>query len=285
MPEFFATKYGVGFEHPAVRLLAHLEQAAIRFADRAITCTDQMRDAFTARGAPPQKIEVVLNAADETIFDVRRYERSARRPGRFRLICHGAIEERYGLDTILRAVALLRDEIPGLSVAFYGDGTQRPQLERLAAELGVADAVWFSDGWAPLDELLTGIADADAGVVAIRRDAFRDLTHCNKMFDYIAMRCPAIVSRTRSVEAYFDESCFLFFDSGDEHDLARAVRVLHDDRQLGERLARSAAEAAEPYRWARQREAYVRAFVAVANRRRRRATPAPVPTPPRDAAA
>jgi glycosyltransferase involved in cell wall biosynthesis len=256
MPEFFATKYGVGMRHPGVRLLVALEQASIRFSDHTTTCTNQMRDAFVSRGAPAEKIDVVLNAADEAIFDADRYPPAERQPGRFRLICHGAVEERYGLDTILRAVALVRGEIPGIRVDFYGDGAYRTQLEQLAEQQNIDGAVHFSDGWAPMEQLLQAIAAADVGVVAIKRDRFRDLTHCNKMFDFIAMRRPAIVSRTRSVEAYFDDSCFRLFESGDAEDLARAIRELYADPKLGERLVKRAAEVSEPYRWARQQQIY-----------------------------
>jgi glycosyltransferase involved in cell wall biosynthesis len=257
MPEFFQVKFGVGPRHPAVRLVAAAEQASIRFADRVITCTEQMREAFVARGAPAGKIEVVLNAADEAVFDVRRHP-PAPPNGRaaFTLICHGAIERSYGHDTLLRAAALARDEVPGLRVEIYGDGTFRPELERLARELGLDGAVRISAGWAPIDELVAAIAAADAGVVAMRRDVFRELTHCNKMFDLIAMRRPAIVSRTRAVEAYFGDGCFAYFDSGDEHGLADAIRALHREPRLRERLAERAAAVAEPYRWARQREIY-----------------------------
>jgi hypothetical protein len=60
MPEFLATKYGLARGHPVVRLVARLEQASIRFADEAITCTEQMRAAFVRRGAPAHRITVVL---------------------------------------------------------------------------------------------------------------------------------------------------------------------------------------------------------------------------------
>jgi glycosyltransferase involved in cell wall biosynthesis len=256
MPEFFATKYRLDMHHPAVRVVSAIEQTSIRFADSVITCTEQMRQAFVSRGAPAAKIDVVLNAADEEIFDARRHPPNGRRPRRFGLICHGAIEESYGVDTIVRAAALVRGEIPGLYVDFYGDGSYRAELKRLAAELGVDDAVHFSDGWAPIEELLEAIAAADVGVVALKRNGFRDLTHCNKMFDFIAMRRPAIVSRTRSVEAYFGRSCFLLFESGNPHDLARAIRTLYHDPALGDRLVRRATERSEPYRWSRQREVY-----------------------------
>jgi glycosyltransferase involved in cell wall biosynthesis len=257
MPEFFQVKYGVAPGHPALRALSAAEQASIRFADRVITCTEQMRQAFVERGAPADKIGVVLNSSDEAIFDVRRHPPAPRRPDRFTLICHGAIERSYGLETVVRAAALVRDEIPGLRVEIFGEGTYRPELERLVRRLGLHGAVRFSDGFVPIDRLLTAIAAADAGVVAMRRDAFRDLTHCNKMFDFVAMRRPAIVSRTRAVEAYFGQGCFEMFESGDERDLARAVRALYRDRRLGERLVDRALEVSRPYRWSRQRRLYL----------------------------
>ena len=53
--------------------------------------------------------------------------------------------------------------------------------------------MYFSGGFVPIDELLRAIAGADVGVVAMKRDAFRDLTLCNKMYDFITMRRPAVV--------------------------------------------------------------------------------------------
>jgi len=256
MPEFFATKFRASPSHPAVRLLARLEQASIRFADLAITCTEQMREAFIARGAQGEKIEVILNSADEEIFDPQRYPPTGSGPDRFVLLSHGSIEERYGLDTAIRAVARLAGEIPGLRLEIFGEGAYLEELQELAAQLGIEDRLFFSDGLVPLDDLLRAIAAADAGLVAMKRDSFRDLTHTNKMFDFISMRRPVIVSRTASVEAYFDESCFQLFDSEDDRDLARAIRGLHADAGLQERLVRRAAEVNEPYRWPRQRELY-----------------------------
>jgi glycosyltransferase involved in cell wall biosynthesis len=258
MPEFFQVKFGVGPTHPAVRLVAAAEQASIRFADRTITCTEPMRAAFVARGARADRIDVVLNSSDEQVFDAVRHPPAARRGDRFTLICHGAIERSYGHDTLVRAAALLRDEIPGLRVEIYGDGTYRRELQALAGELGLDGALRVSDGWVPIEELVAAIAAADAGVVAMRRDAFRELTHCNKMFDFIAMRRPAIVSRTRAVETYFGEDAFALFESGDARDLARAIRELHADPAAGSRLVARATATSAPYRWDRQRAIYQR---------------------------
>ncbi|MGI8413881.1 MAG: glycosyltransferase family 4 protein [Solirubrobacteraceae bacterium] len=257
MPEFFASRFGTGEKHPGVRLMALIERAAIRIADAAFTCTEQMREAFLSRGAPPAKIGVVLNSADETAFDPTRRAQRVHKPGQFTLISHGTIEERYGLDTAIRAVARLRDVIPELALKIYGEGSDRERLVALVAELALESHVEFSDGFVPLDELVNALAAADAGLVATKCDPFRELVHCEKMYDFIAMRRPVICSRTRSVLAYFPEDCFAYFDSDDDAGLAHAIRELHDEPQRAERLVERAAAVIEPRRWARVQQQYL----------------------------
>jgi glycosyltransferase involved in cell wall biosynthesis len=257
MPEFYEMKYRLSARHPVVRGLMLLEQASIRFADFAITCTQQMRERFIERGASGKKIDVILNSFDDESFDPSRYASTRNDTDGFALVYHGTLEDMYSLDLVLRAVASLAGRIPGLRFSIYGDGPRRRALQTLAGELGLDGVVWFSDGFLPMTEVLPGIAAADVGVVAIRRDACFDLTHSNKMYDYIAMRRPVVLSRTRAVQAYFGDECFQLFESGNEQDLARAIYELYTDRSLGERLVRRAALVGEPYRWVHQRKHYV----------------------------
>ena len=257
MPEFFASKFGTTLRHPGVRALAMLEQASIRFADLAMTCTEEMRNAFVSRGAHADRISVVMNSSEEAIFDPRSFPpRRDRRTGRFSLICHGTIEERYGLDTIIRALRRLDDQIPGLTLEIYGEGTYLHELRGMVEEFGLTDRVSFN-GFVPVDQLVAAIADADAGVVAMKRDAFRDLTQCNKMFDLITMRRPVICSRTTSVMASFPDDCLQYFDADDDADLARAIEEVFAQPQLGHQLVERAEEQNQAYRWLRQRERYL----------------------------
>jgi glycosyltransferase involved in cell wall biosynthesis len=274
MPEFFALKYRLSPGHPFVKLLMWCEQMSIRFADLAITCTAPMRERFIERGAPAGKVAVILNSFDDERFEPPRHVVAPREDGRFVLVSHGTIDDMYGLDLVVRAVAALRQRIPGLELRIYGDGPRREAIEALAIELGVADRVWFSRGWVPLEKLLPGIAQADIGVVAIRRDACFDLTHSNKMFDLIALRKPVVISRTRAVEAYFDDGCFQLFESGDERDLTRAIYELYADPDLRQRLVSRAAVVGEPYRWVHQAKRYVTLVEQLAETVAGEATPA-----------
>jgi glycosyltransferase involved in cell wall biosynthesis len=257
MPEFFATKFGTSSGHPAVRLIAGLEQSSIRFADAVITPTAQLRALFIGRGAEPGKVRVVMDGADERVF--RRPSAPVPRAEGFVLISHGTMEERYGLDTMIHAVAELVADMPDLRLELYGDGSDRPRLERLARSLGVQGHVWFSDGYVPFPDLVKAIAAADAGVVAMKRDAFRDVTLPGKVFDFVVMGTPVISSRTRSMEETFGGDSVEYFTSEDASDLARAIRRLRADPDRAARLAEQAARAAEPCRWSRQRCAYLEA--------------------------
>ena len=257
MVEFFGTKFQVEVDSAPAKLVAAAEQASIRFADFAFTCTNEMREAFVDRGTDPDKLGVVLNASEEDVFDVERYPPRGSPDGQYVLICHGSVEERYGIDTAIEAVALLREEIPGLRLEVYGRGSYVEAGRRLARELGVEKQVRFNDAWVPMPALLEAIAASDAGVVAMKQDPFRDLTHCNKMYDLVTMRRPVLITRTRSVQAYFDRSCFEYFGSGDAGELAEGIRRLYETPSHAEDLVARAADALEPYRWPRQKETYL----------------------------
>jgi len=256
MTEFFGAKFGAAPGSVPWRVVAAAEQASIRFADFAFTCTNEMRETFIARGADPGRLGVVLNSSEEDVFDVERYPPRGSDDGGFTILCHGSVEQRYGIDTAIEAVALLRDELPGLRLQIMGAGSYVETARALAAQRGVTDRVTINGRWEPMPVLLEAIAACDAGLVAMKRDPFRDLTHCNKMYDLVTMRRPVLMSRTRSVQAYFDERSFAYFDSDDPRALADAIVRLQADPAARAALVRHATSALEPHRWPRQREIY-----------------------------
>ena len=64
---------------------------------------------------------------------------AAKEPGNGRVAYGGRLSEEKGVDTLVEAAAAT----PGLEVDIAGEGSIRPSLEALAAELGVADRVRF----------------------------------------------------------------------------------------------------------------------------------------------
>ncbi len=249
MPEFYAARGGRSMKSLAVRLVIWQEQISCRFADHVITVTDIWRETLIGRGVSPEKVSVVMNVADTRIFRPNPDDLpSLHANGDFRLIYHGTLTHRYGVDLILRALAQARDEIPGIRLTLIGAGDALDDLKRLAKELGVEDQVDFcSEVYA--SQLPPLIAQADAGVVPNRNDLFTDTLLPTKLLEYVALNTPVIAARTRTIAAYFDDSMVRFFRPGDAADLANAILDLYTNRPLLERYAHNARKFDEKYSW------------------------------------
>ena len=68
------------------------------------------------------------------------------------VVCVSRLVRRKGQDTLIRAWPGVRAAIPGARLLLVGDGPYGPDLRRLAAGLGVADAITFT-GSVPAGEL------------------------------------------------------------------------------------------------------------------------------------
>jgi len=262
-PELAETLFGPGV---VSRSLARIEQLVLRFADHAITVTEQLKQRYVERGARADRITVVLNGADPDTR-LRGWTRSpeARSEPKFTVICHGAIEDRYGQDTLLEAARILRDELRDLEVVLVGRGKRADRIARRIPTLELEDVVRF-EGWVTHERLNDLLAAADVGVVAQTASPYSHLVHTNKMVDYWIFGLPVIASRLRAVSELYDDSVLEFYEPGNANELARAIRRLHDEPRRCEELARNGRSAQEQYGWGVQQRTYVGVYDALLNR-------------------
>jgi hypothetical protein len=104
------------------------------------------------------------------------------------------------------------------------------------------------------------------GVIAAKRDTFRDMTHTQKMYEYVAMHKPVVIAETPAVRTHFDESCFEFFTSDDPADLARALRNLYHNPSRAVEMIEAATCRYRAYAWEAQRHVYTDAILSVVPR-------------------
>jgi glycosyltransferase involved in cell wall biosynthesis len=236
MPDLLASKYGLSDRHLFVRLAAVVEQAAVGFADQAVTVHEPIRQLFIRRGAPPDKIGVVMNLVDQAAFP-RRLSPGDGVPGRFVIIYAGLVAARYGLDLALQAVNILRNEIPGLLLRIVGRGDYVEELRHMVRSLDIEAHVEFISQ-VPHAEVWRLLQDADVGI-SPHRPEMAPLSLSNKVYEYVAVGVPAIAPRTDCLQLYYPEDVIRFFRPGDAADLAQAIRDLYHSPE--ERRARVAA--------------------------------------------
>lgn len=261
-PELAETIFGRGL---VSRVLARVEQAVLRFADHAVTVTEQLKARYVERGAQAEKITVVLNGVDPA-DRLRGWTPSdgVVASDKFKVICHGTIEDRYGQDTVVEAARILHSELPDLEIVLAGRGKAADRVLEQIKSVGLVDVVRF-EGWVSHERLNDLLHTADVGVVAQKASPYSHLVHTNKMVDYWIFGLPVIASRLKAVSELYDDSVLEYYRAGDASDLARAIRRLHDDAARREELARNGLRAQEEFGWAVQQRNYLAVFDALTN--------------------
>ncbi|MGH7530566.1 MAG: glycosyltransferase family 4 protein [Gemmatimonadales bacterium] len=158
------------------------------------------------------------------------------------------LEPYKGVDTALKAVAQCRRD--GLEVGYLvvGSGKKRASLVKLAAELGIADAVRFV-GNVPDAELpaLFNAATAYVGV-SRRADGARVEGFGIAIAEASACGLPVIAGRSGGLaEAVHEGETGLVVDPGDPGAVAEALKRLLGDQLLARRLGQGGRKAIESY--------------------------------------
>ncbi len=249
MPEFYAARFDNGLASRSMRLILWQEKLSCRFADHVITVTELWREAIIERGIPKEKVSVVMNVADDRIFHRSSdSELPPRNDGVFRLIYHGTLTQRYGLDLAIRAVDRVRREI-NVHLTIHGFGPFLDSLKKLVDDLDLKEQVHFSTRGVPTSELPNLIRRADVAVVPYRRDVFTDGILPTKLMEYVALGIPVIAARTPAIEEYFDQTMVEFFAPGDADDLARHILALYADRDRRKQLIQNGDKFSQRYNW------------------------------------
>jgi len=131
------------------RRMSVQQRLAVRLADRVLSVSDYTRRQLVRiNDVPRARIDLQYCALDPiwaADFANRRPAASLD-PARPLLltVARLAETERFkGIEQVIRALPVIAAAIPGIRYAIVGDGTDRPRLERVARDVGMASRVEF----------------------------------------------------------------------------------------------------------------------------------------------
>lgn len=254
VPELWRTKFGASQFSSFVKLQIIIEQWAIKYSNRIITVNETIKQRFVDRGAAEHKIGVVRNVPDEAL--VSNLSKPVSKNG-FTLIIHGTVERHWGHEVIIKALPILREKIKSLKLVIIGDGKYKVQLQDLIEQSRCGEMVTLK-GWIPHSQIPDYLAIADVGLVTNLPSPFAELCQPLKLFEYVALKKPVITSKFKAIEETFDSECVMFFEAGNEKDLARCVLELYENPAKGETLAANAYHRYNMLKWNKTKSDYVK---------------------------
>jgi glycosyltransferase involved in cell wall biosynthesis len=265
MPELMKTIFNMDEESFSVRMIRRLEKWSIGRADLVITVNLACKRIFSARSCRAEKIGVVMNSPDGEIFPYRAARSySVRTPDqRLRMMYHGSLVERNGLELAVDALARLHKMIPMAELRIFGRST--PYLEQVMDKvhsLGLESNIRYF-GAKKLEDLAREIEDCDVGIIPNQRNTFTDINTPTRIFEYLALGKPVIAPRTPGIQDYFDPDSLLFFESGDSEELAKKIEYAATHPIEVTAIAERGQQVYMAHSWQQEKEKLVRMVVGL----------------------
>ena len=173
----------------------------------------------------------------------------------FSLVIARNLEPIYGIETAIRAVAILRQQVPAVRLEIAGSGPLRESLQALVAELGLSDCVSF-----------LGRLDPDEMAVAYRRaHVMVNPTLVDNMPNSVleALACGVAVVSTDVGGVPFvvsHEQTALLVPAEDPQAMADALLRLSRDGELRTGLIERGLQEAGRYDWPQVREHWLQHY-------------------------
>jgi glycosyltransferase involved in cell wall biosynthesis len=160
-------------------------------------------------------------------------------------------EAKYPLSVVLRAMARVGEPRLRLLVVGARDDAQRVELERLAADLGVADRVEVH-GWKVGAELAALEERMDLGIACLATTFLNRIASPLKILEYLSRGLPFVSTRLPGIENLVTDGVEGFLVENTPEAWAAAIESAYADFGAWRRMSERCTAAAERMSWERR---------------------------------
>jgi len=263
LPEFYASKFHVSLESLSFRSLVLVEKVSIAFANHVIVANHLWCDRVAARCGHPEKCSPIRNYPPLGLFNPQVRTRDA---GKFLITYPGSLNWHQGVDVAIAAFARIKDQMPDAEFHIYGEGPAKESLIQLAHNLDLRDRVIFH-GLIPTEEIVKVMANTDLAVEPKRAGSqFGNEALSMKIFEFMAVGVPVVVSRTRIHQYYYSDSLVFYYDDDNDEQLAANILFLSNNSSRRQQQVSNALQYVEAHNWSVEKCEYLRIVDSLAGR-------------------
>ena len=228
------------------------------FAKKVITVSAYSKERIVkATGVSAEKVTVTLEAVDH-----RLYQKSAHKPaGLFKIVVHGAADDRKNISNILKAAKLLASRKKSFQMLVIG--MDKAELactpyERQALELGLEPYVkWM--GNVPAEKMIQTYHDEDLLLYPSRLEGFG-----LPVLEAFACGTPVITSNTTSLPEVAGKAALLV-NPEDPADIADAVQKAMEKPALRKQLMERGLKRAKLFTWEKTAKETLSVYESILN--------------------
>ncbi len=261
------------FENP--KRWEKLEKKCLKEVDKIIVVVDEAKGKILKNyNINLNKITVVSNTADVNFFTslpldeelIKKYREKYR--NNFFVSYIGGFESHRGLDVAVKAMTLITKKNLDVKLLLVGGKANEAGLRNLAKKINLEEKIIFT-GWQPAEKLPTFISLSNICLVPHHKTPHTDSTIPHKLFQYMLMKKPVIVSNCKPLERIVNETkAGLVFQAGNFQDLAeKIIQIYKNPDQYGENGYQAVLE---KYNWEREAEKLIELYNKMGERSERR---------------
>jgi glycosyltransferase involved in cell wall biosynthesis len=176
-----------------IQLTTILENRMYKVAWRISAQTEGIIQTLRLRGIPAGKMVFLPNGVDPELFTPRPPDQELlerlKLQNKIVILYAGTIGYAAGLEVALQAAEKLRAN-PELVFLIVGDGTEKPRLQKMAAEMQLPNVRWLP--FQPLKEIVRYYNLAVLSLVTLRRYKLAEGVRPSKLFPGLASAKPVV---------------------------------------------------------------------------------------------
>jgi colanic acid biosynthesis glycosyl transferase WcaI len=220
-------------------LFYRLEKLTYRLCDQVSTISEGMRQKIIGKGVPAEKVLLFRNWANDDRVSPLQTDTPLRQDwglnGKFVALYAGNLGLKQGLGSVLECAQLMRD-LPDVAFVIAGDGGEKRDLERRAAEMGLTNLVFRP--LQPEHRLSELLATADVSLMP-QKTGVTDIVLPSKLGNLLCSARPVVVAAAPGSELgriVRQAECGFVVAQEDATEMAEAIRKLHGDAELRKSL-------------------------------------------------
>jgi colanic acid biosynthesis glycosyl transferase WcaI len=241
-PESLAA-VGAGGEGSALHLTLRLIAGFLyRRSTRIAVVTPAFQDHLIRYWqVPAERISVVENGVETELFRPCSPAIVPGTEGKF-VVCYiGTMGMAHGLETLIAAAELLREDFPQAVFLMIGEGAEKERIVELARARHLSNIIFL--GQQPRDQIPAYIAGADVCLVMLKKSELFKTVMPTKLLEYMACEKPVVVAVDGQARKLVEESSSgVFVEPGDSQALANSIRALASDAAARQKMGSNGRE-------------------------------------------